>query len=145
MGVLGQKSIARVDGVGVGDLGGADDAVDFEIAVGARSRADADGFVSELNVEAVLIGFGIDGDGLDADLLAGADDAEGDLAAIGETSAAVGAAGPFYLRRKRACPNWTGLPFSALISAMVPATSALISFITFMASTIQTTVSGVTS
>src|SRR6476661_3211795 len=42
-------------------------------------------------------------------------------------------------------PNCTGLPFSATISAITPSVSALISFITFIASIIQTTVSSVTS
>ena len=38
---------------------------------------------------------------------------------------------------KSFCPNSTGLPFSARISTMVPATSASISFISFIASTMQ--------
>jgi hypothetical protein len=46
--------------------------------------------------------------------------------------------------RKRTCPNCTGLPFSTPTSAMTPFVSALISFITFMASMMQTTVSSVT-
>jgi hypothetical protein len=35
-------------------------------------------------VEAVLVGGGVDGDGGEAELLAGADDADGDLAAVGD-------------------------------------------------------------
>ena len=42
-------------------------------------------------------------------------------------------------------PNCTGLPFSATTSAITPLISALISFITFIASMMQTTVSSFTS
>ena len=47
-------------------------------------------------------------------------------------------------RRNNAWPNWTGLPFSPNTSATTPEVSALISFMTFIASMMQTTVSGVT-
>ena len=51
---------------------------------------------------------------------------------------------PAHRTLKRTCPNCTGLPFSATTSAMTPPISALISFITFIASIMQTTVSSVT-
>ena len=79
-----KKAVAGMDGVDVGDLGGADDRGNVEIAARAFGRADADGFVGEAHVQAVAVGFRIDGDGLDAQILAGADDANGDLAAIGD-------------------------------------------------------------
>ena len=41
-------------------------------------------------------------------------------------------------------PNSTGLAFSTITCVMTPFTSALISFITFIASMMQTTVSGLT-
>ena len=41
-------------------------------------------------------------------------------------------------------PNCTGLPFSASTSVITPSVSALISFITFIASMMQSTVSGET-
>ena len=47
--------------------------------------------------------------------------------------------------RKSGLPNSTGLPLSARISVMVPESSALISFMTFMASMMQTTVSALTT
>src|SRR5580693_5804434 len=50
-----------------------------------------------------------------------------------------------YRTRKRAWPNWTGFPLSAMTSAITPFVSALISFITFIASIMQTTVSSVTA
>ena len=48
---------------------------------------DADGLVGELDVHRIDIGLGIDGDGFDIELAAGADDAEGDFAAIGDQDA----------------------------------------------------------
>jgi hypothetical protein len=71
-----------VDGIDVADLGGGDDAVDLEIALRARARSDTDGFVGGLNVEGVVIGLGIDGEGADPEVLAGADHPESDFAAI---------------------------------------------------------------
>src|SRR5437764_14687397 len=50
-----------------------------------------------------------------------------------------------YRTRYSTWPNCTGLPFSATISAITPFVSALISFITFIASIIHTTVSSFTS
>src|SRR5579885_520153 len=45
----------------------------------------------------------------------------------------------------RGWPNSTGLAFSSKVCVMTPLTSALISFMTFIASMMQTTVSGPTS
>ena len=80
---FGEKTVAGVDGVDIADFGGGDDAIDFEITLGAGSWADADGFVGGLDVKGVVIGFGVDGESADAEVFAGADDAEGDFAAIG--------------------------------------------------------------
>ena len=55
-----------------------------EIAFRRIGGTDAIGEVGELDVQGVLVGIGIDGDRLDAKLLAGADDADGDFAAIGD-------------------------------------------------------------
>ena len=65
-GALGQEAVAGMNRVGAGDLGGADDRRDVEIAVGAARRADADVLVGEAHVQRVLVGLGVDGDGLDA-------------------------------------------------------------------------------
>ena len=82
VGVLGQKAVAGMNRVGAGDLGGADDRRNVQVAVGAGRRADADVLVGEADVERVLVGLGVYRDGLDAELAAGADDPQGDLAAI---------------------------------------------------------------
>ena len=81
---FGEKTVAGVDGVDIADFGGGDDAIDFEITLCAGSWADADGFVGGLDVKGVVIGFGVDGESADAEVFAGADDAEGDLAAVGD-------------------------------------------------------------
>jgi hypothetical protein len=84
---LGEEAVARVDRVDVGDLRRGDEARDVEVRLACRARADADRAVGELQVRRVLVRGGIHADGLDAELLAGADDAEGDLAAVGDQDA----------------------------------------------------------
>ena len=73
-----------MNGVHVANLGGADVAVDFEIGIRPGGRSDADGLVGQLDVEALQVGLGVDGEGFDAHLAAGAHDAQGDLAAVGD-------------------------------------------------------------
>jgi len=43
MWVLGQKPIARMDGLHIGQLGGANEIGDVEIAAGGNARTDANG------------------------------------------------------------------------------------------------------
>ena len=81
---LGQEAVAGVHGLGAGGAAGLDDLVDDEIGLGGRRRADGDGLVRHLDVQAVAIGLGVDRDGLDAELARALDDAAGDLAAIGD-------------------------------------------------------------
>ena len=63
---------------------------DFENFVGAqiafirRRVADVKRFVSYPNVKRVFVDFGINGDGFDFHFAAGADDSNGDFAAIGD-------------------------------------------------------------
>ncbi len=83
VGALGEEAVAGVDGIGAGDLGGADDGGHVQVALAAARRTDADVLVGEADVQAVLVGLGLDGDRLDAQFPAGADDAQRDLAAIG--------------------------------------------------------------
>ena len=83
MGVLRQEPVAGVDGIHVGDLRGADDAVDPQVALAGGRFADADGFVGHLHVHRVGVRLGIDRHRADVQFLAGADDADGDFAAVG--------------------------------------------------------------
>ena len=69
IGVLAQEAIARMDGIHVGDFGGADDGGNIQIAARALGRSDADGLVGEPRMQAVAVGFRIHGDGADAQIL----------------------------------------------------------------------------
>jgi hypothetical protein len=71
-----------MDGVSAGDLGGRDDARDVEIRFARRCGSDADVVVSKANVQGFAIRLGVNRDGLDAELAAGANDAQRDLAAV---------------------------------------------------------------
>ena len=83
-GVLAEKSVPGVDGVHIGDLRGRNDAVDHEITLIAGAGPDTDGVVGQLDVHGFFVGLGINGDRADAEFLAGADDAKGDLTAVGD-------------------------------------------------------------
>ena len=84
VGVLGQETVAGVDGIHVGDLGRADDPVNAQIALAGGRFADADGLVRQLHVHRVGVRLRIDRHRADVQFLAGADDADGNLAAIGD-------------------------------------------------------------
>ena len=51
LGVLGQEAVAGVDGVGAGDLGGADERGHVQVAGARRRRPDADLLVGEADVQ----------------------------------------------------------------------------------------------
>jgi hypothetical protein len=84
IGVLGQKTVAGMNRHRVGDLGGADDRRHVQIALGGGWRADADGFVGQTHVFEFAVHRGMHGDGADAEFPAGAQDAQGDFAAVGD-------------------------------------------------------------
>jgi hypothetical protein len=75
VGVLRQKAISRMNGDRVGDLGGTDDGGDVQIAARRGCGADADGLVRQQYVLEFAVGLRVDGDGLDAEFTAGAQDA----------------------------------------------------------------------
>ena len=85
--VLRQEAVAGVDGLDVGDLGGADEAGDVEVALRGGGRADADGLVGQGQVRRVAVGLAEDGHDLDAQVAAGPDDPQGDLTAVGDQDA----------------------------------------------------------
>lgn len=84
VGVFGEESVARMDGVDVSNFGGADEAVDSEIAFERGRLADANGFVGHLGVHGVSIRLGIDGNGANVEFPAGSNDAHGNFAAVGD-------------------------------------------------------------
>src|SRR5215212_2576054 len=71
----------RID---VENLGGADDGGNVEITLRGRCWSDARCFVSETDMQRVAIDVAVNGNRLNAHLLAGPDDATGNLAAIGD-------------------------------------------------------------
>ena len=83
-GVLGEEAEAGVHGLRASRLHGLDDAVDDQVALRRGRRADGHGLVGLAHVQGVGVGLGVDGDGGDAETPAGADDAAGDLAAVGD-------------------------------------------------------------
>ena len=165
VGVLRQEPVAAVDGIDIGDFRGADDAVDAQVTIVAGRFADANGLVRQLHVHGIGVRFGIDGHRPDVQFFAGADDANGDFASIRYQNFLKHVAKMLHQRQKacapvrfqpargdqvgrilnRGWPNSTGLAFSTRIWVTTPLASALISFITFIASIMQTTVSGLTS
>ena len=109
-----EEAVARMDGVGARDFGGADDRRHVEIAVEAPRRPDADVLVGEPHVQRVLVGLRVDRHRLDAQLAARADDAKRDLAAVGDQdflehgSLCTG----YALIANSRSPYCTGWPFS---------------------------------
>jgi hypothetical protein len=84
LGVLGQEAVAGVDGLGTGCLCCGDDLVDTQIGFGGLGRAEVYGDVGGFDVCGLGVGVGVHGDGADAESAAGADDAQGDLSAVGD-------------------------------------------------------------
>ena len=84
IGVLGEEAVARMDAVGAGRLGGGDDLVDAQVAVGCRPGTDLHRLVGHAGERRAAVGLGDDGHRLHPEPAGGADDADGDLAAIGD-------------------------------------------------------------
>ena len=83
VGIFRQKAVARMDGLGAAEQGGADDLPFVQIAVRRFRPADAAGLIRQGHMEGVLVCFGIDSHCGNAHFLAGPDDAHGDLSPVG--------------------------------------------------------------
>src|SRR6476646_6276514 len=81
---LGEKPVAGMNRIDVEDLGGADDGGNVEITLRGRRWSNAGCFVGEADVQRIAVDVAVNSDRLDAHLLAGPDDATGNLAAIGD-------------------------------------------------------------
>src|SRR5215831_4233178 len=123
-----------MNGVRARDLRGTDDRGDVQIAVGTSGRADADILVGEAHVKRALVSLRVHSDRLDTELTARKDDAERDLAAVRDQDLL-----EHYrtLIAKRRSPYWTGWPFSTYTFAISPSYSESISFMSFIASMMQ--------
>ncbi len=82
VGILAQQSVTGMDGLNIGDFSSADDRRNVEIAIVETWRTDADGFVGESHMQRVTIGLAVNGDRLDAQLLAGTNHPQGDFPSI---------------------------------------------------------------
>src|SRR5690606_2624093 len=130
--VLGQEAVAGVDCLGVGDFGGRDDGRHVEVALRGGRGADADRLVGQADVLGLGVGGGMHGDGLDAELTAGPQDAQGDFPAVRDQDLLEH--GRAQSMTKRGWPYSTGSPFSTRMALITPLASASISFISFVAS-----------
>ena len=88
--VLGEEAVAGMDGVGAARGGRGKQLLDHEIALASRRRPDRDGLVGEPHVRRIRVGLGVDGDARDPHRPARADDADGDLTAVGDQDSANG-------------------------------------------------------
>ena len=74
IGVFGEEAIAGMDRVHIGDFRGADHLRNVQVALAAARRTDANGLVGEADVKRVAVRLRINGDGPNAEFLAGAQD-----------------------------------------------------------------------
>ena len=82
--VLAEEAVAGMDGLGAGHLGGGDHLAGCSGRTWRWRGADADVLVGEAHVQGVPVGLRVDRHGLDAQLLAGQDHPQGDLAPVGD-------------------------------------------------------------
>ena len=145
-GVLGKKTIARMHGIGAGDLASRDEGRDVEIAIASCRRTDTDAFVGEAHVHGVRVSGRVYGNGRDTKLTAGALNAQRNLSSVGNQNfiehgklsrrlaSAHRSANAAYSMMIRGSPYSTGWAFSTRIALTVPARGAGIWFIVFIAS-----------
>ena len=84
VGVFGKKTVPGMDGLGIGHLRRADDGRNVEVTGRGLRRADAYRLIGEFDVLRLAVGFGMHHDGLDTQFAAGALDAQGYLAPVGD-------------------------------------------------------------
>ena len=113
-GVLAQKSVARVNGLCAGGLGGGDDHVSQQIAFAAGRRPDAHGFIGQGYVARLFVRIRIHGHGGNAHFAGGGDNAAGNFAPVGNQNFGKHFLFPYRLRVEycRACA--TGFPVFCL-------------------------------
>ena len=80
--VFGEKAVAGMDGVHALVQRGGEELFHVQVGLARRGRADQHGFFGVAHVQRVRVRFGVDRHGADAEFLAGADDPDGDFAAV---------------------------------------------------------------
>src|SRR5277367_3679833 len=73
-----------MDGIHVGNFGGADDVRDIQITFAAPRRTNTDGLIGEANVKRIPVRLRIDGHRSDSELLASAQNPQGNFTAISD-------------------------------------------------------------
>ena len=139
---LRQEAVAGMDRVALGPERGLDDEVVAQVALAGGSGPDAHRPVGPARRQPVAVGFGGPDHGFEAQLLAGVDDPQRDLAAVGDEHTL----DPLHAgsTRNSAWPYSTSSAFAGTTSAIVPDTPAVTEFIIFMTSMMHTIVSGST-
>jgi hypothetical protein len=82
MRILRQETVPGMDGVGAGDLGRADNPVQFQVALTCGRRTDTHRLVCQLDVEGLAVGLGVHRYRLDVELSASPNDPDGYFAAV---------------------------------------------------------------
>ncbi|MNS72903.1 hypothetical protein D3C72_1063270 [compost metagenome] len=83
VGIFRQEAIAWVNRLRIRHFSGADDGGHVQVAQGRLCRADTNGFVGQLDVFRVLVGFGVDYNRFNAHFAAGALNTEGNFTTVG--------------------------------------------------------------
>ncbi len=82
LGVLGEESVTGMDRLSARTRGDVENLLDVEIGFGGCRSADGVGLIGLAYVQRGTIDIGVDGDRGNSHLVAGADDAHGDLAPV---------------------------------------------------------------
>ena len=118
-----------MDRLGAGDLAGGDDGGHVTIRLVSGRRTDTDAFIGQAHMHGVAVGGGMNRHRRDAHFLACADDAQGDFAAIGDEDFL-----DHQPMTQRVWPNSTGSLSETQILVTVPLRGAVIGFMVFIAS-----------
>src|SRR4051794_6425179 len=113
--VLGKEAVAGVHGLGARLLDDLEDLVDVQVRLRRRPGPEQVRLVGALHVDGVAVELGVDGDSRHAELLAGADDADRDLPAVGDEDL------PEHGRRGRIPPVAQAFRSASLRRAVAPA------------------------
>ena len=84
VGILGQETIAGMDGIGAGALCRPENGIRVQIGSGYCSRTQTDRFVSQTDMAGMAVGLAVDGNRAVAQIVRRAQDATGDFPPVGD-------------------------------------------------------------